>query len=322
MTVLPQVYKLFDTDTKSNIGYFNKQQRKIIFLVNPISGTKQKKTIIDLIEKETKAQNIFFKIEFTNKEGKYHKLIHDIENENITDIVIIGGDGTVNQVICALQYCKVNFGIIPVGSGNGLARAAHIPMKPKVALSLIFTGTPQYVDAFWVNNSFSCMLSGLGFDAQVAHDFSSKASRGLLTYTQQSIANFFKATPYQFEVEINDFSFFTDAFFISVANSNQFGNNFTIAPKAKLNDGLLDIVIVQKMSKARLPFAVLKQIRGNNKLEEIVEQVTKKNILYFQTPSIRIKNHKLAPLHIDGEPVETKAEFEFRIIENCFKLIY
>jgi diacylglycerol kinase family enzyme len=112
-----------------------------------------------------------------------------------------------------------------------------------------------------VNEEFSCMLSGIGFDAKVAHDFANKTSRGLITYTQQSIVNFFKAHPYQFEVSVDGFSFFTEAFFISVANANQFGNNFTIAPKASLSDGMLDVVIVQKMHKAKLPFAILKTIK-------------------------------------------------------------
>lgn len=166
------------------------------------------------------------------------------------------------------------------------------------------------------------MLSGVGFDAQVAHDFATKATRGLLTYTQQSIINFFKAQPYQFEIVMDDTTLFTDAFFISIANSNQFGNNFTIAPKASLSDGLLDIVIVQKMNKAKLPFAVLQQMRGNNKLQNLVDDVSKKNILYFQTPSIKIMNSKLAPLHIDGEPCKTDEVLNISIIKDCFKLIH
>jgi len=165
------------------------------------------------------------------------------------------------------------------------------------------------------------MLSGVGFDAQVAHDFASKASRGLMTYTQQSLINYFKAHPYQFEIVLENFSFFTDAYFISIANSNQFGNNVTIAPKASLNDGLLDIVVVQKMNKAKMPFAVLKQIRGNNKLTELVENLSTSNILYFQTNALTIKNNKHAPFHIDGEPRETASEFNIEIIPNCFELI-
>jgi diacylglycerol kinase (ATP) len=295
--------------------------RKIIYLINPISGTSKKEGLRKMVERETTAQGIYFEIEFTNAEGDYDHLKDKITRERFTDVVIIGGDGTVNQVTNALRHTNVRFGIIPVGSGNGLARAACIPTKPQQSLALIFTGHAKKVDAFLINNQYSCMLSGIGFDAQVAHDFATKASRGLMMYTQQSILNYFKAHPYQFEVVLDSFSFFSDAFFISIANSNQFGNNFTIAPQASLNDGLLDIVIVQKMNKAKLPFAILQQVRGNNKLQQLVEDMTQKNILYFQTPSLTIKNLKHAPLHIDGEPKETADEFRIDILRDCFELI-
>lgn len=295
--------------------------RKIIYLINPISGTSKKEGIRKLIERETTAQGIPFLIENTNASGNYEHIKDWVLREQYTDIVMVGGDGTVNQVTQALHDLPVRFGIIPVGSGNGLARAAGIPMKPQQSLALVFTGTPRKVDAFRINDHFSCMLSGIGFDAQVAHGFASKASRGLITYTQQSIINYFKAHPYQFQIVLDNFSFFTDAFFISIANSNQFGNNVTIAPQASLNDGLLDIVIVQKMNKARLPFAILQQIRGNNKLQQLVEDMTGKNILYFQTPYLTIRNLKHAPLHIDGEPRETTEEFSIQILKDCFTLI-
>jgi diacylglycerol kinase (ATP) len=194
------------------------------------------------------------------------------------------------------------------------------PMKPQQSLALIFTGTSKCVDAFLINNQYSCMLSGIGFDAQVAHDFATASSSGLMMYTQQSLINYFKAHPYQFEIILDNLSFFSDAFFISIANSNQFGNNFTIAPQAHINDGLLDIVIVQKMNKAKLPFAILQQVRGNNKLQQLVTDMTEKNILYFQTDSLTVKNLKHAPLHIDGEPRETADEFTIKIIKDCFEL--
>ena len=299
-----------------------RMERKIIYLINPKSGTKKKDLIQKQIEIITKKKGITFEFLSTNAEGNYTFIKDKIEEENFTDVVIIGGDGTVNKVISALRFCNVNFGIVPIGSGNGLARAANIPVKIKSSIELIFNGTAKLIDGFLVNNQFACMLSGVGFDAKVAYDFSTKASRGLFTYTQQSIINFFKAQPYQFEVSLNGFDFFVDAFFISVANSNQFGNNFTIAPQASLNDGLLDVVIVQKMNKAKLPFAILQQMRGNNKLQDLVENMSKKNILYFQTPTITIKNLKLAPLHIDGEPTDTEAVIKFEIIKDCFNLIY
>ncbi len=295
--------------------------RKFIYLINPIAGTAKKDDIQQQLQQITTAKNINFEIVPTNASGNYDFLKDKIEAENITDLVMVGGDGTVNQIVNALQGVDINFGIIPVGSGNGLAYAAGIPKKPQDAIELLFTGTAKYVDAFLINKQFSCMLSGIGFDAQVAHDFANQNSRGLLTYTKQSLSNFFKAQPYQFEITVNDFTFFSEAFFISIANSNQFGNNVTIAPQASLHDGLLDIVIVQKMNKAKLPFAILKQIRGNNKLEALVDDVSNKNILYFQTENIAINNLKLAPLHIDGEPKTTASKFDVRIVKDCFKLI-
>lgn len=296
-------------------------ERKIVYLINPISGTSKKEKTRLLIERETAFQQIPYKVFFTNPTGNYDLVRDAIIQEGFTDVVVIGGDGTVNQVTNALRDTGVRFGIIPSGSGNGLARAANIPSKLKSALAIIFGGKAKAVDAFTVNGAYSCMLSGVGFDAQVAHDFAQKTTRGLFTYTQQSIINYFKANPYQFELTIDHFSFFTDAFFISIANSNQFGNNATIAPQASLSDGLLDVVVVQKMNKAKLPFAILQQMRGNNKLQKLVDDMSTKTILYFQTPSLSIKNEKLAPLHIDGEPRETAAAFDIQIIKDAFLLI-
>jgi len=113
----------------------------------------------------------------------------------------------------------------------------------------------------------------------------------------------------------------TDAYFISIANSNQFGNNVTIAPKASLSDGLLDIVIVKKMNKVILPFSVLLQVSGNNRLLQGTEVFQEKNIIYMQTDKISIRNPMQAPMHIDGEPSETSSEFKIRIIKNCFRLL-
>ena len=297
-------------------------ERKIVYLINPISGTQKKDDLKEMISDISSNRNVHFEIMPTNASGNYDFLKDKIIAEGITDVVIVGGDGTVNQIVNAIhKSVTVNFGIIPVGSGNGLAFAAGIPKKPKDAIQYLFEGTPKFVDAFTVNDNFSCMLSGIGFDAQVAHDFAASSSRGLLTYTHQSLLNFFKAQPYQFEVTVDDFTFFTESFFISIANGNQFGNNVTIAPMANLSDGLLDIVIVQKMSKAKLPFAVLHQIRGNNKLQGLVDEISTKNVLYFQTSGILIKNLKLAPLHIDGEPTKTASEIKINIIKDCFKLI-
>jgi diacylglycerol kinase family enzyme len=208
-----------------------------------------------------------------------------------------------------------------MGSGNGLALAAKIPINPSTALDIIFNGKAKYIDSFYINQTFSCMLCGLGFDAQVAHDFAKQGSRGLVTYVKQTINNFFTARPYSFDIVNQGKSFNTEAFFISIANSNQFGNNFTIAPLASLDDGLLDIVIVKKMSKFRFLWQVIKQLRRGQVDEYNELTVQHREVLYFQTPRLMISNLENAPLHIDGDPVETTRKFSIQVIPQAFKLI-
>ena len=241
-------------------------ERKIIYLINPISGAIKKEGIINLIEKETTKAGIAFEIVSTNIDGDYSIIKEKISKEKITDVIIVGGDGSVNHVTGALYDTKVRFGIIPLGSGNGLAFTAGIPSNPKKAMTRIFSGETILVDAFKINGHFACMLSGLGFDAQVAHDFAKGSSRGLLTYIRQSTINYIKAKPYCFEIIVNNIAFKSNALFISIANSNQFGNNITIAPKASLNDGLLDVIIVNKMNKVLMSLFLVQQIAGKNKL--------------------------------------------------------
>ncbi|HTN07055.1 diacylglycerol/lipid kinase family protein [Agriterribacter sp.] len=293
-------------------------KRRIIFLLNPIAGTGNKSRIGRLIEKKLTAAEVDFEIYPTNGEGNYSAIRTKILHEGVTDIVVAGGDGTISSVVHNLRDTHVNFGLIPCGSGNGLAFCAGISKNPRRAIDLIFTGTPVLTDAFTINNNFSCMLSGLGFDAQVAHDFAKQNRRGLLTYIRQTYSNFLKATPYHFEISANDTPLFTEAFFISIANSNQFGNRFTIAPKANLNDGLLDIVIVQKMNKPHMLLAVLRQIRMG-KVNET--HYKKEGIIYYQTKHLHIKNPDLAPLHIDGDPKPTASSFDIRVVPDAFRLI-
>ncbi len=295
--------------------------RRFIYLINPISGTGAKDYLPMLISKKTTDHQIPFEILHTNAEGEYSYLREKIASEKITDIIVCGGDGTVSQVAGALLGIKVNIGIVPMGSGNGLAFAAKIPRKAKKALEIIFNGNALMVDSFYINNKFSCMLCGLGFDAQVAHDFANQKKRGLATYIKQSTKNFFTANPYPFELEIDGEAFNTEAFFISVANSNQFGNNFTIAPRASLNDGLLDIVVVNKMSKMRMVWSVLKQISNGQVRMYEDKKYHRNKVHYFQAKKLNIKNPGLAPLHIDGDPAETSASFQVEIIEKAFSLL-
>jgi YegS/Rv2252/BmrU family lipid kinase len=295
--------------------------RNIIYIINPISGTGTKKDIEQLIAKKTSAKGIPFRVFPSVVSGDYSFLHPLIKRQKITDVVIAGGDGTISQVVSGLMSYDLNFGIIPCGSGNGLANTAKIPQQPAKALDIIFNGRSSPIDGFYINEQFACMLCGLGFDAKVAHDFAKQPKRGLATYIKQVAKTFFSAKTYAFELRVNNRTLSTDAYFISIANSNQFGNNFTIAPKASLTDGLLDIVIVTSQNKLSVLVQTLRQVIGYNQLQPATIIEKKKGVIYFQTDKLSISNLSQAPLHIDGDPAETPDELKIAIKKKCFRLI-
>jgi diacylglycerol kinase family enzyme len=165
------------------------------------------------------------------------------------------------------------------------------------------------------------MLCGFGFDARVAHDFADQPKRGLATYARLAIKNFFFMKPYRFQLQLQHKNIETDAYFISIANGNQFGNNFTIAPKASLTDGLLDIVIVTSKNKISFVWQILKQLAGWNKLQATSMIKENKGLIYFQTDQLNIINPSNAPLHIDGDPAETVTELKIAVKKKCFRLL-
>ncbi|MEJ7911966.1 MAG: diacylglycerol kinase, partial [Chitinophagaceae bacterium] len=166
------------------------------------------------------------------------------------------------------------------------------------------------------------MLCGLGFDAQVAHDFANDPDRGLVTYIKKTIAHFFKARAYPFTITAGTDCLTTRALFISIANSNQFGNHFTIAPRASLTDGMLDIVVVGALTKLNLLLQAMRQVGGFNALYTTNIEQAKKSVLYFQTDVLTITNPGGAPIHVDGDPVPVAAVVDVRILKHCFRLIY
>jgi len=295
--------------------------RKIIYIINPVSGTKSKSDLQKFVEAETKQKGISFWVFPSVADGNYSFLHSIIKEERITDVVIAGGDGTISSVVGCLLKEDVDFGIIPSGSGNGLAHTAKISKQPAKALDIILNGKSSAIDGFFVNDRFACMLAGLGFDAKVAHEFADHPKRGLMTYAQLTLKNFFSITPFRFELKFENRTLDIDAFFISIANSNQFGNNFTIAPKASLSDGLLDIVIVTSQNKVSFVLQTLKQMAGWNVLETSSVVTKKSGVIYFQTDKLDIINHSQAPLHIDGDPAETPEKLKVEIKKRCFRLI-
>ena len=295
--------------------------RHIVYIINPISGTGGKASLQTLVEQKTSAVGIKYSIHYSVANGDYSFLYPVIKQQGVTDIVIAGGDGTINQVLNSLRGQPVQFGIIPAGSGNGLALSAGIPKAKDKALDIIFKGKSLPTDAFLINDRFACMLCGLGLDAQVAHDFAKDPRRGLSTYVQKAVADFFTAKAYPFTLSAGGEELTTDAYFISVANSNQFGNYFTIAPRASLTDGLLDIVVVTAQSKLSMLLQTFRQVGGFNSLQESPLSNKEAGVIYFQAKELSIKNPAAAPLHIDGDPSETEPHFSFKILPHFYKLI-
>ena len=295
--------------------------RKILFFINPVSGIKNKLQIEKKIIKKCGEKNIDFEILFTSANGDYDFLRKRIEKEVITDIVICGGDGSLRSIVSSVLNIKINIGILPLGSGNGLAKTAGIPSSTNRAFEIIFNGKASCVDAFLINNKLSCHVCGLGFDALVAQSFSVQKRRGFSSYTKQIIKNFFSAKTYSFTIESDGEIFNVEAFLICIANSNQFGNNLKIAPKASLSDGLIDIVVLKKTTKPQIVLCFAKQILFGKIKSIKAGDFHRKNILYFQTNKIKIKNPQLAPLHIDGDPVVTSDEFSIEILPSAYRLI-
>jgi diacylglycerol kinase (ATP) len=292
--------------------------RRFIFLINPRAGVPTGKPLTQIIEERCIAAQHAFEIVHTVADGNYNFLIEKIQQQQITDIIICGGDGTISAVASAIRHLNINIGILPRGSGNGLAFAAGISKEPNKALDVIFKGNASTVDAFLINNQFSCMLSGIGFDAKVAHDFDRENKRGFWKYVKLVVKNLFSISTYPFSIESKDKQFSGKAYFVSVANSNQFGNHFTIAPKASLNDGLLDIVVVEKNNFLLLLFRVLWHIRFGTFTKP---EAKSHGITYFQTNELTVHNPSLAPLHIDGDGKTTAEIFSVAIIKDAYRLL-
>jgi diacylglycerol kinase family enzyme len=199
---------------------------------------------------------------------------------------------------------------------------------PSKALATIFSGTPRPIDGYTVNGQFACELTGLGFDGAVAHAYASSDTRGLNTYIRHAIKQFASAPSYKFNVRVLGQEIALDAYMITVANADQFGNKVTIAPHASLSDGLLDVVIVKKQNKIPLLWRAYRQLSGRNRPlrgEEIVASLSsgaqQQDIHYWQVPSIEIENLGGALIHIDGEPSEAISYTQLRVLPLAFTLI-
>lgn len=281
------------------------QLKKILFIINPVSGTKNKKEVIGLIENFLSDKNYFAEIIYSTHSGHATILAADAVKNNFELVVAVGGDGTVKEVAQSLTKTNAALGILPCGSGNGLARHLGISMKPAVALNQLKTGKLISIDTMQVNEHFSVNLSGIGFDAHVAHLFSKSSKRGLITYAKLAITELFQFKTQIYHLHFSGKTIRSDAFIIVFANAGQWGNNAKIAPTASLQDGLITIGILKKIPLWQLPVFVLRLFKGELKETGYLS--------YFDTKEFSLNTEKPVRLHIDGEPVDEITALQVKV---------
>lgn len=220
----------------------------IHFIVNPISGSG--KHIIGKTELEKYFPKDIYKIEVEYSNYKKHAIIltQNAINNNPDYIVACGGDGTINEVASCLINTKIKLGIIPVGSGNGLASNLSIPKKIEKATEIIRMGKTQFIDVGKINDHYFFSNVGVGIDALIIKKYESYNKRTLISYVRASIASSIQFKPMQTILSFNNQIIKTNAFMLFISNSNEMGYGMSLTPKASLNDGLLDLVIVSKLN--------------------------------------------------------------------------
>lgn len=230
------------------------------------------------------------------------------------DIVIaVGGDGTVNEVAKGVMNTDVVMGVVPFGSGNGLARSLHIPMSPLKALALINNLKTDRIDAAKFNNDYFFNMSGMGFDAHISQQFASNKTRGFSGYVKTTFRELSKYKPSVYKINIDNQVMERKAFMLSVANSSQFGNDAHIAPRADVKDGLLDLVIVKPFPWYVFPSLALRMFTNTADKSSYVESYRGKNI-HIERPAD-------GAIHLDGEPKWMNGEIRIEVLPLSLQMI-
>tara|TARA_Y100001978_G_scaffold16072_1_gene12482 strand:- start:1405 stop:2262 length:858 start_codon:yes stop_codon:yes gene_type:complete len=282
---------------------------KIRFIINPISGTGKQKNIVEIVEKYFKFENYDFV--YTNKKGHASELCKSAIKDNVNIIVAVGGDGTVNE--CAKEIINKNIAlaVLPCGSGNGFAY--NIGMKKKVidAVKQLNIGEIKKIDTATLNLIPFVNISGVGFDAHIAHLFSKTKIRGFGSYIKLVLKKVlaYNSNYYILKTNVKDFRF--QAYFIAFANSVQYGNDIKISPQSNLNDGKTDIVIIKNFPKWKIPYFIYQLYIGKIHKNKYVKIIREKRIEII---------HDSNPIHIDGEPYSLDNTIKIETIPNSLKI--
>lgn len=271
------------------------QQRHVLLIINPISGTLNKEGLERFVRTRLHDLGWMVDVAYTKGKGDATCLAQGAVARGLDGVIAAGGDGTVNETASALRNTNMPLGIIPMGSGNGLARHLGIPLDPRQAIDVILKGNTSDCDFGTVNSHpFFCTF-GVGFDAAVSEKFAAQHRRGRMTYIRSVLSEYIKYKPEVYTISANGKILTEEAFLIAVCNASQYGNNAYIAPSASITDGLLDITIVHAGSPLDMAFVGTDLFTGEINSNMMIHS--------FRAPAAVIYRSGEGPAHLDGEPI-------------------
>lgn len=283
------------------------------FIINPNSGSGRKKKVEKAIYRYLDKTKFDFEIVYLDYQGHSTDIAQKAVEQNRNLVVVVGGDGSINAVGKVLVNTNVCLGIIPAGSGNGLARCLRIPIKRKKAIEILNQYKIAPIDTVSANEHFFVSIAGFGFDARVAERFEGSFIRGFKAYLTIILQEFFtyKSQPYRLVLpgEIKH----VKAFMICIANGNQFGFDKKIAPHAQINDGFFDVCVIQKPTIWYIPKMAYQFVR--NKIDK------SKHTQFFKVNRLTVLTDKKQMMNIDGEAVPVDKQIDIAINPGSLNVI-
>lgn len=288
-------------------------KKKAVFIINLISGTSDKAAIPGLIDQYLDKTQFEYEIAVTQYAGHASEIAAKAKDDGVDVVVAIGGDGTVNEVARAIVHSSTALGIIPCGSGNGLARHLLLPLNVRKAIEVINRCEIRQLDYGIINDYPFFCTCGMGFDAFVSMKFAKAGKRGPITYVENVLREGLKYKPETYTIEDDNGTLQYKAFLISCANASQYGNNAYIAPQASMSDGLMDVIIMEPFDVFEAPQISI----------EMFSKTLDKNskIKTFRTRHLHIRRDKPGVIHYDGDPVMTGADIDVELKPKGINII-
>jgi len=289
-------------------------KKNILFVINPISGGKNKRDFPLLAKEHLDMQMYNAEFIYTDHPKHAFDLAQKAANEHMDVVVAVGGDGTINEVGTAIMGTDTKMGIIPCGSGNGLARSLGIPLSWKKAVMHLNEFRSRRIDSGTLNEFRFFNMAGLGFDAHISNEFAALKGRGLTGYVKKAFSEVLNYKPRRHKLIIDGKVYEREAFMISFANSSQYGNDAHIAPKALLDDGILDICIIKPFPLYLFISMGLRMFSKTSEQSRYVEII--------KGESVRIESVTNTLVHIDGEAKMIEKEIFISVDPLSLSVLY